>query len=201
VLTTTVTGGGALVLRESWSTRWYVPLVGLAALMVAVLVLALAFVEVLIADDPDAVALHAWTAPLSQMEAALDRGDTAEARSAWREARAAAIRSRQWEGMLAVGDASRRFGFEGRARAREAYLTALFRARREGSLEGLLGAAAAFGELGDREVLVHALRLAERQGGRDPFVRTRIRRIVDRWLSPPIEAEHHDPALSGGKHP
>ena len=189
------------MLRESWTTRWYVPLVGLAALMVAVLVVALAFVEVLIADDPDAVALHAWTAPLTQMEAALDRGDTVEALSAWREARAAAIRSRQWEGMLAIGDASRRFGFEGRVRAREAYLTALFRARREGSLEGLLGAAAAFGELGDREVLIHALRMVERQGGRDPFVRTRVRRIVDRWLSPPIEAEHRDSTLSGGKHP
>jgi len=35
--------------RESWSTCWYVPLLALAGVLVALLILALVFVEVLIA--------------------------------------------------------------------------------------------------------------------------------------------------------
>jgi hypothetical protein len=196
------TAGGEVVLtRESWSTRWYTPLLALAGGLAALLILALAFVEVLIADVPNAVTPKLWTAPLHRVDEALARGDNPGALTAWREAQAAALHSTQWEGMIAVGDASRRFGADGRARARQAYLTALFRARREGSLEGLLRVAAAFGELGDREVLAHALRLAEREAGRDTATRARVRSLADRWLSPSIDAQHRDPTLSGGHHP
>jgi hypothetical protein len=38
------------VVREPLLSRWYMPIVGLAALLVMLLILALAFVEVLIAD-------------------------------------------------------------------------------------------------------------------------------------------------------
>jgi hypothetical protein len=39
-------------MRESWSTCWYVPLLALSGVLVALLILALVFVEVLIADVP-----------------------------------------------------------------------------------------------------------------------------------------------------
>jgi hypothetical protein len=196
-----VFGGDVVVMKESWSTRWYTPLLALAGLLLALLVLALAFVEVLTAEAPRTAAPHSWAAPLGRMDRALAGGDGAAALTAWREAYAAAFRSARWEGMMAVGDAASRLGADARAQSRQAYLTALFRAEREGSLEGLLGAATAFGHLGDRDVLVHALLLAEREAGRDPVKRAHVRNIADRWMSPPLEAEHRDPTFSGGQHP
>ncbi len=194
-------------MREWWSTRWYTPIIALAALLLVLLVAGLAVMEMLAAEGPSVVAPYAWTSPLNQAYAALERGDAVAAMSAWREAHAAALRSGRWEGMLAVGDASRRLAEtggdrrDGLAWARQAYVTALFRARREHSLDGLLRAAVAFGELGDRDVLAQALRIAEQQAGRDPLSRARVRTVADRWMSPPFEAEHRDPTLSGGHQP
>ena len=194
-------------MREWWSTRWYMPIIVLSALLLVLLVAGVAFMEMLAPEGASVLAPYAWTAPLDQADAALARGDAAAAMSAWREAQAAALRSGHWEGMIAVGDAARRLAEPGRdradglARARQAYLTALFRARRERSLDGLLSAAIAFGELGDRDVLAQALRLAEQHAGRDPLSRARVRTVADRWMSPPFEAEHRDPTLSGGHQP
>ena len=47
-----------MLTRESWSTSWYAPLVALGGLLVVLLILALLFVEVLIADVPGAVRAH-----------------------------------------------------------------------------------------------------------------------------------------------
>jgi hypothetical protein len=99
-----------------------------------------------------------WAAPLGEMDRALGRGDGPAAAAAWREAYVAAHVSRDWPGMLAVGDAALRAGRAAGTpetylpRARRAYLTALLRARRQASQDGVLAAAAAFGRLGDREV-------------------------------------------------
>jgi hypothetical protein len=98
-----------------------------------------------------------WAARIAEMDRVLARGEKAAAAAAWREAYVAAHASRTWPGMLAVGDAALRAGratgtpevFE--PRARRAYLTALLRARREGSRDGVLAAADAFGRLGDRD--------------------------------------------------
>jgi hypothetical protein len=194
-------------MREWWSTRWYTPILALAALLFALLVAGLAAMERLAADAPHAVAPHAWTTALDRVAAAIAEGDDTEAMSAWRDAHAAALRSGQWEGMIAVGDASRRLGEghgsrgESVARARQAYLTALFRARRERSVEGSLRAAVAFGELGDRHVLAQALRIAERQAGRDPVSRARVRAVAERWMTSPLELDTRDPYLSGGHQP
>jgi hypothetical protein len=194
-------------MREWWSTRWYTPILALAALLFALLVAGLAAMERLAAEAPHAVTPHVWTTALDRANAALAEGDIAGATSAWREAHAAAMRSGQWEGMIAVGDASRRLGEGGGAaresvaRARQAYLTALFRARREHSVEGSLRAAVAFGELGDRHVLAQALRIAERQAGRDPVSRARVRAVADRWMTSPLELDTRDPYLSGGHQP
>src|SRR3970282_2308661 len=47
------------------------------------------------------------------------------------------------------------------ARARETYWTALFRARQQGSLNGVLDAAEAVGALGDRPMAEQCIRVAE----------------------------------------
>jgi hypothetical protein len=193
-------------MREWWSTRWYTPLLGLGALLLALLVSGVAMMEFVATDVPSGLAPQTWTAPLDRSETALARGDAAAALTAWREANAAAIRSRQWEGMVAVGDAARRLeagtGFprDSVARARQAYLTALFRAHRERSMEGVLRVAIALGEMGDRNALAQALRVAEREAGHDPVKRARVRAVADRWTSPALEADRRDPIPTGGSH-
>jgi len=98
-----------------------------------------------------------WAARLAEMDSALTRGETPAVTTAWREAYVAAHASRDWPGMLAVGDAALRASRATRTpevfepRARRAYLTALLRARRQASRDGVLAAGAAFGRLGDRE--------------------------------------------------
>src|SRR5256885_14324063 len=49
----------------------------------------------------------AWRAQLLKVDQALARDDFAAAEMLWREAYAAALKSRHWEGMLATGDARR----------------------------------------------------------------------------------------------
>ena len=98
-----------------------------------------------------------WAARIAEMDRGLARGEMTAATVAWREAYVAAHVSRGWPGMLAVGDAALRAGraagtpevFE--PRARRAYLTALLRARRQASPNGVLAVAEAFGRLGDRD--------------------------------------------------
>jgi hypothetical protein len=190
------------VMREWWSTRWYAPIVAMAGLLMLLLIAGLAAMQRLAAEAPHAVP-QAWTTPLDEVDAALARGDVTAAVAAWRQAHAAAMRSGQWESMIAVGDASRRLARDGGAqegvtRARQAYLTALFRARRDRSVEGSLRAAVAFGELGDRHVLAQALRIAEQQAGRDPLSRARVRAVAERWMVAPAETDSRDPRSSGG---
>jgi hypothetical protein len=188
-------------MKESWSTRWYTPLLLLAGTVLLALIGALGVAELLTSEAPHVVASRTWTTPLGRAEQALDEADLAAALAWWREARAAALRSGGWEGMVDVADVSRRFGADGTEAARRAYLTALLRARRQRSLDGLLRAAAGFGALGDREVLAHALRLAEREAGADAVARERVRVVADRWMTPPLEAEHRDPTKPGGRRP
>ena len=94
-------------------------------------------------------------------------GDLDAAEDAWRAAYAAALGSRRWDTMLDVGDAYLRAGAQSHvprvyeAKAREAFLVALFRARREGALDGVVRVGRAFAALGDREVAAHCERLAE----------------------------------------
>ena len=129
-----------------------------------------------------------WVARIADMDQALQRGDAPATQAAWREAYVAAHVSRTWSGMLAVGDAAiRASGLVGvevsDARARRAYLTALLRARRQGSLDGVLAAGDAFGRLGDRAVVRQALAvatdLAERSG--DGAARHRVEVFQAHW--------------------
>lgn len=164
-----------------WTTRWYASLIVMGTGLLGAVAGALLGVQALTAAAPWAVAPMLWTTPLVRAQQALDRGDTTGALSFWIEAQAAALRSGQWEGMIEVGDAARQFP-GGDPRARRAYLTALFRARQQRSLDGVLRAATAFGELGDREVLAEALRIAEREAGPDPRAHARVQSVADRWM-------------------
>jgi hypothetical protein len=111
---------------------------------------------------------RAWAASLAALDAAIAARDAAGAARAWPEAWGAARRSRHWEAFLAAGDRALRAGdINGatslaRARAREAYQAALFRARGEGSVEGVLRAADAMIAMGDRDMPEGALRMARR---------------------------------------
>ena len=69
-----------------------------------------------------------------------------------------APRPSSWQAVLRIGDDARTRGEAGAAR--RAYLTALFRARGERSLVGVLSAAEGFKALGDRDVVEQALRMA-----------------------------------------
>ena len=115
-----------------------------------------------------------WTVHLATVDATLAVGDVPGALSAWHEAYGAALGSRRWEGFADAGDAYLRIGRASSApasavpRARDLYLSALFRARDAGSLDGVLRIAAAFATLGDHDVTAQALRMARRLSGPHP---------------------------------
>ena len=110
----------------------------------------------------------AWAGHLGAMDAALRTGDMTVAHEHWREAYAAALGSRRWEGLAETGDAALRLGRAtgaadgGVPRARALYLAALFRARDAGSVDGVLRVATSFKALGDRDVSQEAVRMADR---------------------------------------
>jgi hypothetical protein len=107
-----------------------------------------------------------WTPHLEAVDAALDANDLRAAHKAWQAAHGAALASRRWEGLVETADAHLRIaqvaGLPGAPKARDLYLSALFRARDAGSREGVLRVAAAFEALGDREVASQARRIARR---------------------------------------
>ena len=108
-----------------------------------------------------------WKEHLRRMDAALADGNASAAVRAWRHAYAAALGSPGWVGLVEVAAASLRIGAipgfarASEARARETYWTALFRARQQGSLNGVLDAAEAFGAIGDRSMVEQCIRIAE----------------------------------------
>lgn len=108
-----------------------------------------------------------WRAHVETIDQALARHDVSAAVGAWHDAYGAALASRGWEGMLAVGDAFLRIGAEAgtvtgsRSNARQAYLNALVRAYRDGSIEGMRRTAAAFAALGDHAVATQCLRVVD----------------------------------------
>jgi hypothetical protein len=109
-----------------------------------------------------------WTSHLIAMNTAITTNNASAAVLAWRHAYAAALDQPGWRGLVEVAGAALRIGsipgFQKAAesRARESYWTALFRARRQGSLNGVLDAAEAFGALGDRVMVEQCVRIAER---------------------------------------
>jgi hypothetical protein len=181
--------------------RWYVPLGIAAGALMVLLVTGLAVVEVLTSRAVIEEAASRWQASLERMDDAIARRDIDAAKRQWRDAYAMALRTRHWDALIEVGDAYRRLGHAGGfgraadAGAREAYLNALLRARRDSSLDGVLRTGEAFAELGDRAVVDQCLHLArelaERDG--DPAARQRVKFFSDRWTGRTLEAERGRP--------
>jgi len=104
---------------------------------------------------------------ITAIDAAAQRGDLATAGALWHDAYRSLRRTRDWRGMAALGDAA--LGIAGASGARQpweadagqAYLGALYRARAEASLDGVLRASAALATLGDRNLSAEGLRIAE----------------------------------------
>jgi len=115
-----------------------------------------------------------WERHVQVMDDALGRGDVGVAVRARHAAYVTALESRRWEGLVAVGDASVRLAQvrgEGPPilpEARRAYLGALFLARDERSLEGVLRVAEAFASLGDRDVADRVLVMASALAASSP---------------------------------
>jgi hypothetical protein len=108
------------------------------------------------------------------VDRALGQQDLDGARRAWENAHLAAVESLSWKGLIATGHACLRIGgaagtrHTAEATARRAYFAALYRACRENSFDGILQAAEAFHDLGDREVVEECLGLAELQVDGEP---------------------------------
>jgi hypothetical protein len=123
------------------------------------------------------------------VDEALARLDIEGARRSWQGAHEEALRSRHWDGLVEVGHGALRIGTAAGSRratepeARRAYLAAMFRARQQGSVEGVLRAAEAFAALGDRQVAEHGLRMASRMasGGTDQPAPDQVRAIAVGW--------------------
>ena len=148
-----------------------------------------------------------WQRVLDAMDRSLLREDISAAEIAWHAARGHAIESRQWDAFLAVGAGALRIGDHTvvrepyRARAREAWLSALLRARQQGALDGVLSVAEAFGSLGDRDAVVHALQIADSLAARDGHGDAHSRVIVvrQRLLWGPAQMPS-EPALDVRRH-
>lgn len=131
-----------------------------------------------------------WSGHLRSVDRALGERDVAGARRAWENAHLAAVESLSWEGLIATGQAWLRIGGATGARhtaeatARRAYFAALYRACRENSFDGILHAAEAFHDLGDREVVEECLGLAELQVDGEP-TRKRLSTLESRLRGAP----------------
>jgi hypothetical protein len=151
---------------------WNGPMVALGLLVVGLLMLS----EVAAgrAIDRRHTSERTWEPYVAQMSTALERRDVRAATRAWYDARAMALAQGRAEGLLDVGDAYRRLAGVtglpdgGASVARQLYLSALFRARYERSLAGVVRATEAFESLGDAAVVAHGLRVAHGVAAADP---------------------------------
>lgn len=122
-----------------------------------------------------------WMPASEQVETALARKEYSAALRAANEAYTLALGSERWEGMVSSGDLYRRIGqvtglrvsFD--AKAREAYQKALFRARQQASIEGVLRVVEGYAALGDDKMVVLGLRLADRLAVGSPEAQADVR--------------------------
>ena len=136
-----------------------------------------------------------WNAYLRLVDEELSAGHIDVAVRVWHDAYGAALESRNWESMIAVGDAFMRIGRAAgtpngaRMNAREAYMTALIRARRVHSVEGALRSAQAFRDLGDRAIVEQCLYIASQLAGGDDRAQKLVREARQGWAGADAVAE------------
>ena len=155
-------------------------LAALLAAMAFVTMIATVVIEAMAVKGTTAVE-SPWYVHAAQANAALDAGQLTAAMQHSQDAYAAAVASRRSDGMVEVGNLYRRLGARGRlgeatvVRARQCYLTALLRARGEGSIDGVLRATEAFLELHDDSMVAQGLKFAREMATRDPDPRANDR--------------------------
>jgi hypothetical protein len=118
-------------------------------------------------------------------EAVMHRNVSAALRE-WEDAYRAAVARGRWEQLVEAADAYREIGeaagsrerFD--AKAREIYLAALFRARQQDSLDGVLRVAEAFAALGDRDEVERCVRIAERLAAQDAEAKADVQAVAAR---------------------
>jgi hypothetical protein len=127
-----------------------------------------------------------WAPGIRRAEEALTRREFSAALRAANEAHEAATRTTGWEGLVEVAGTYRHIGevtglrqsFD--TKAREIYGRGLFRARQQGSVEGVLRVAEGYLTLGDITAATQCVRVAERLAGRDPEARADVRAFAAR---------------------
>lgn len=109
-----------------------------------------------------------WPELVAKVDASVASGEASAMLRAWQAASVAALLDREWQSMVAVGDAALRIGratglrFAFGAKARQAYQVALYRSHRAGAVDGVLSAADGFAELGDNETVEQCIAVAVR---------------------------------------
>src|SRR5262245_46963067 len=130
-----------------------------------------------------------WRAHLGVVEKELQHGRIDVAVRVWHDAYGAALASRGWDSLIAVGDAFMAIGRAAgsvrgaKMNAREAYLTAFIRARRDRSVDGVLRSAEAFRQLGDQAVVDQCLHVAGQLAAGDARAEQRVREAGQPWAS------------------
>ena len=131
-----------------------------------------------------------WRGYLEDFERQREDGHPDMAIRALHDAYGAALQSRRWQAMIAVGDAfmavDRAPGNAAGARsdARQAYLTTLIRARRARSVEGALRSAEALERLGERDAVDQCLNIAGLLAEGNETAQQRVREARQRWMAP-----------------
>ena len=150
------------------------------------------------ANSVPSPASSSWSTSLHEMEAAIARGDLMAAATSSHQVYRAALATRSWEAFLAAGDGALRLGEATQGRdaaepdARRLFLAALFLARSQHSLDGVLGATEAFVRLGDHEVVAKGLAIARELAGSDPSSQARVREVADRSARAAVAAGERD---------
>jgi hypothetical protein len=137
-------------------------------------------------DPPATRPVSEWSAELGHVYRELAAERIGPAIRSWERARTAARASRQWQGLLAVGDAYLQiadavdFRRAFVATARDIYREALERAHDTASVEGALGVAAALAALDDCTAAYTAVRVAEQtSASSDPYGDQETRRACE----------------------
>src|SRR5690348_8882699 len=98
------------VMKDLWSSRWLCLFIPAIVSTLGPMVLAATVKDVLADHAIGSDAQLAWQARLLWVEQAMADGDYVRAELLWRDAYAAALKSRHWEGMVAVADTYRALG-------------------------------------------------------------------------------------------
>src|SRR5258706_10513357 len=106
------------VMKDLWSSRWLCLFLPAIVSTLGPMVLAATVKDVLADHATGTETQLAWQARLLKVEQAVAANEFARAELLWRDAYAAALKSRHWEGMVAVADTYRALGAQAGFRQR-----------------------------------------------------------------------------------